>query len=213
MQHSQKSALRIEARLRRSQGAYRLLHAVEKLKNTGFKDPNSVQQSISRLVTQYPSQVAFTSGMDQKSFKDGEIKLSSPYKQNSAGDPITFLLAMLIADLVVLFDDLAGAQLANKKISCDATPGGKAVLLNKRFLGDQKWAAKGVIELISIRNAIVHNKAVWNEKALTELAAADINELPKAGTRLLVGIDDLFRYRRAVRTTLNLIKDLPAGES
>ena len=47
--------------------------------------------------------------MDEKSFKDGSIKLSSPYKQNSPDDPISFLLVMLIADLVVLFDDVAGS--------------------------------------------------------------------------------------------------------
>jgi hypothetical protein len=73
-------------------------------------------------------------------------------------------------------------------------------------------AAKGVIELISIRNAIVHNNSIWNEKTLELLAVANLVELPKTGTRLPLGIDDLFRCRRAVRTTLNLIKNLSAGE-
>jgi hypothetical protein len=214
MQQSQKPAPGFDVRLRRwSQSAYRLLHAAEKLRNTGFKDPNSVQQSISRLVARYPSQVGFTSGMHEKSFKEGSIKLSLPYKQNSPDDPISFLLAMLIADLVVLFDDVASTQLADKKISCDTAPGGKATLLKSRFQEEQKWAAKGVIELISIRNAIVHNNSIWNEKALAELVVADVSELPKAGSQLRLGIDDLFRYRRAVRTTLNLIKNLPAGGS
>ena len=85
--------------------------------------------------------------------------------------------------------------------------------MNSRFPDDQKWAAKGVIELISIRNAIVYNNSIWNERALEELAVAQIAELPKAGTQLRLGIDDLFRYRRADRTTLNLIKNLPAGGS
>ena len=115
---------------------------------------------------------------------------------------------MLIADLVVLFDEIAGAQLADKEIGCDTMPGGKANLLKSRFPDQRKWAARGVIELISIRNAIVRSNSVWTDKMIKELTLADVAKLPQIGTPLRLGIDDLFRYRRSVRTARNEIKKL-----
>ena len=209
MQHPHKPAPGIQARFKRwSQTAYGLLHAVERLKASDFKDASSAQQSISKLVQRFPSQTGFLSAVPQKSLKKDSIKVSLSDGKQSADEIANSLLCMLIADLVVLFDDIAGTQLADKGIACDTMPGGKADLLKSRFPDSRKWAARGVIELVSIRNAIVHNDSTWNDKALNLLSLADVIKLPQPGTPLRVGIDDLFRYRRAVRTALNEIKKL-----
>jgi hypothetical protein len=209
MTHSQKPVGGLDARLKRwSQSAYGLLHSVEKLKASNFKDASSVEQSISRLVQRLPSKVGFSSAISNKSIKKNSIKFSSKDGKESKNELINSLICMLVVDLVVLFDDIAGTQLAGKGIKCDETPGGKADLLKSRFPDSRKWAARGVIELVSIRNAIVHNDSSWNDKALNLLSLADVIELPQPGTQLRVGVDDLFRYRRAVRTALNEIKKL-----
>lgn len=209
MQHSQKPEPRIEARFKRwSQTAYGLLHAVEKLKASNFKDVSSAQQSISKLLERFPSQTGFLSAVPQKFLKKDSIKVSLSDGKKSVDEIVNSLLCMLIADLVVHFDEIAGTQLAGKGIACDAMPGGKANLLKKRLPDQRKWAARGVIELICIRNAIVHSNSIWNEKAVNDLALAEVAKLPEIGTRLRLGIDDFFRYRRAVRTALNEIKKL-----
>ena len=66
-------------------------------------------------------------------------------------------------------------------------PGGKADLLKSRLWTHRKWAARGVLELISIRNAIVRNNSIWNQKTIKELALANVAELPQAGTPLQRG--------------------------
>ncbi len=65
-----------------------------------------------------------------------------------------------------------------------------------------EWAYHGCLELIAIRNCMVHNESKWNERSIN-IVKPFIPIPPKDGEKISIGIPMVFRYRKAVRTLVN----------
>ena len=116
---------------------------------------------------------------------------------------------LLLISLIVVFDEVAADLLTLGGHAVPSMPGAKAKWLRSKLPADQQWAARGVTELIAIRNVLVHGKTGMDAVAIETLKEAGVAVLPALGDVIEPGVDDLFRYRRAVRTALNGIKQVP----
>ena len=68
---------------------------------------------------------------------------------------------------------------------------------------DREWARRGVLELNVIRNCFVHNDGRWSTRGLKDIGSFVTNLTAKDGDLVEVNYEDVFRYKRAVRTLLN----------
>ncbi|MBB4199661.1 hypothetical protein CCR94_07300 [Rhodoblastus sphagnicola] len=218
-----------------SQTAYGLLIAIQKLKRSKPNGDINVSEIIESIMNGQESRIGFKSAIKTKHIKRKSITYS--IKDGAAQKLFEDAVRLLVADLVVLFDDLSSEILAaNGFLNVPNDPGSKATFLlarlkekvekeetiirlkaknehiAKKETALKVWSAIGMIELIAIRNIIVHNKGVWNETAINLLAKSGVVTLPNIGSCVQFTMSDLLMYRRAVRTLLNKAMSLRPGD-
>ena len=80
----------------------------------------------------------------------------------------------------------------------------RARLLELNRLDPHEWALNGCHEARILRNAIIHSDGVWRQRAIDDFMQVFPSRTPPAiNSATKVNIDDLFAYRRAMRTVLN----------
>lgn len=113
------------------------------------------------------------------------------------------LLSLLLVDLAALTDELLTSIMTTKGKKPENFP----FLSNKAkavtCAAEQEWARRGVLELNIIRNCFVHNDGKWSSRGLKDIGAVVTNLAAKDGDPVTVNYEDVFRYKRAVRTLLN----------
>lgn len=113
------------------------------------------------------------------------------------------MLSLLLVDLAALTDELLSSIMAAK----GGDPTKYPFLSNKtkavRCAREQEWAQRGVLELNVIRNCFVHNEGKWNSRGLNDIGVVVAHVTAKLGDPVTVNYEDVFRYKRAVRTLLN----------
>lgn len=83
------------------------------------------------------------------------------------------------------------AQLSNR-LSVNAT------------LATHAWAVDGTHEARILRNVLVHAAGTWTQRAVDDFSRLfPAKTPPVVGTTASINVDDLFAYRRALRTVLN----------
>jgi hypothetical protein len=120
------------------------------------------------------------------------------------GEIVHRVVAMLIQDLVVIFDDMMADILTGKSINPEKYPQTKIDQLKPFVAANQVWAVQGCLELIAVRNVLIHNSGRWSAKSL-KIIASFVSPQPNIGDVLCVGFSMLFGYRKAVRTFLNQV--------
>ncbi|MNG07740.1 hypothetical protein D3C84_910560 [compost metagenome] len=113
------------------------------------------------------------------------------------------LLSLLLVDLAALTDELLTSIMTTKGKKLEDFP----FLSNKAkavtCATEQEWARRGVLELNVIRNCFVHNDGKWSSRGLKDIGAVVTNITAQDGDPVTVNYEDIFRYKRAVRTLLN----------
>jgi hypothetical protein len=112
------------------------------------------------------------------------------------------IVVMLLQDLVVIFDDMMTDILMGKSIRPGKYPQTKVRQLEPFVASNQRWAVEGCLEMIAVRNVLVHYGGKWNVESL-KIITPFVSPPPNSGDALSVGFSMLFRYRKAVRTFLN----------
>jgi hypothetical protein len=111
---------------------------------------------------------------------------------------------MLIQDLAVILDQMMDEALAQRKETAGNYPQSKIEKLKKGMDPRYHWAANGCFELIAARNVLTHAHGCWNPQSIA-IVKDFLTTPPAAGEKLEVGIQMLFRYRKAMRTMLNQV--------
>ena len=80
----------------------------------------------------------------------------------------------------------------------------RARLLELNRLDPHEWALNGSHEARILRNVIIHSDGIWRQRAIDDFMQVFPSRTPPAiNSATKVNIDDLFAYRRAMRTVLN----------
>lgn len=191
-----------------SHSRFGLLQALSIARASNLGDTGQLQGNIADLCSAVPSRLGFTSSVPARPLRTRSITIGSSRKEDLVDSATRSMITLLILGLVVVFDEIATSLMKQMGVSSKRMPGDKAYWLLKNLPPKTRWAARGVTELIGIRNALVHGRRSWTENALRLLDAAGVSPLPTIGSPLNPGVEDLFRYQRAVRTALNEIKKL-----
>jgi hypothetical protein len=189
-----------------SHGMYGLLQSLWLAKQNQLGDTKLIQSNIESLCIDVPSSLGFDSSVPLRNMKPNSIRIIEEDEENIIDIATRALINNLLVTLVVIFDEVCSSLIPANLASATRMPGQKALWLKQNVCNDKfLWAGQGVIELIAIRNALVHENGFWGEKQLNLLSQSGIadSDLPGIGTAVSPGVEDLFRYRRAVRTSLN----------
>jgi hypothetical protein len=120
----------------------------------------------------------------------------------------------LLLTLVSLMDEALDGILRGRGLKPGRYPTDKLAQLEKALpktlLSDNRWAFAGAREAIILRNVLVHSSGTWNAESIEQLRSL-VAKTPPQGKTLQISFGDLFRFKRAVRTTLNL--GLPSNRS
>lgn len=114
------------------------------------------------------------------------------------------IVAMLVNDLVVIFDGMMADILRGKNIKPANYPQSRVQQLKRYVANNHDWAVQGCLELIAVRNVLTHNGGHWNTSSLN-IIRPFVVPIPNVGDPLKIGFSMLFRYRKAVRTFLNQV--------
>ena len=138
-----------------------------------------------------------TSEFSAKDFSLNDEKVHNIVKQAKNG-----IINLLVIGLCDLLDEcLSGKiEMDSSKNLCKRI---EEVHLDKKY----EWSAKGVHELRIIRNCIVHNKCLFSKTAIQELKKyVDKDSNAIENKKVYLCFEDIFRFRRAVRTFINEAK-------
>jgi hypothetical protein len=185
--------------------AYGILRAIWIARSSRFEETGRLSQILAELCQQVPSDLGFVSNVSILALTPGSIRTDADTEKIIGERATQAAVNLLLINLVVVFDEIGGARLKKAGHTPPKMPGDKAKWLRENLPERDAWAAKGVTELVAIRNAIVHAQASWSGRAVKMLKLAGV-DAPPIGTPLRPGVDDLFRYKRAVRTALNSIR-------
>lgn len=187
-----------------TQTMYGLIHSVKLSSDINMGNINRINESINESLQWCTDAKQFSSNVEERNLNDQRIRMDDNDVEGISENLKKRLLELLIVDLASLTDELLCEILSiHGKL-----PEDYRYLRDKVKLvscsNDTKWAQKGVLELNALRNCIVHNEARWNDGAFNE-----INDLCNSGVLAQIGdpvalsYEDIFRYKRAVRTLLN----------
>lgn len=188
--------------VRWSQTAYGLVHAVKIASTLDLGNTNRIGSSITESFGWLPRKDQFDSNVEHRPYKNDDFRLDDDVKKVVSNLKIN-LLSLLLVDLAALTDELLSSILVAK----DKKPESLPYLTHKTkavvCAPEQEWARRGVLELNVIRNCYVHNEGKWSTRGLKDIAPLVTNLTPKAGDSVEINYEDIFRYKRAVRTLLN----------
>ena len=194
-----------EEMLKWSQTVYGVAHALHIAKSINFGNLNTVLESLRSAETWNSSTLGFESGLPVKEFAEGSIRLDGNSHDEVFARVSENIVRILFINLAVIADESLGyliEQLGAPDVN---------YLINKvewaKARIDQRahWAANGMLEMVAIRNALVHNDARWNNNSVAILKKAGIQEVD-SDIELSLSFGDLFRYRRALRTLIGELR-------
>ncbi|WP_407279218.1 hypothetical protein U5817_24860 [Aromatoleum evansii] len=167
---------------------------------------NRIGSSITESFGWFPRKDQFDSSVQHRPYKEDDFRLDDGDVQGVVSNLKSNLLSLLLVDLAALTDELLSSIMVAKGKNPEALP----YLSNKTkavaCAPEHEWARRGVLELNVIRNCFVHNDGKWGARGLKDIAPLVTNLTAKAGDSVEVNYEDLFRYKRAVRTLLNQVE-------
>ncbi|QKH38526.1 hypothetical protein FOC84_27770 [Achromobacter pestifer] len=193
----------IKALTRWSQTAYGLVHSVTISSKIDLGNINRIGSSITDAFGWLPRQDQFDSNVEHRPYKEDDFRLNDGDVSAVVLNLKANLLSLLLVDLAALTDELLSSIMQAKGKNPETYPYLRNKTRNVTCAPEQEWARRGVLELNVIRNCIVHNDGKWSDRGLKDIAPLVKNLVAKNGDRVEVNFEDVFRYKRAVRTLLN----------
>ena len=192
-----------QALTRWSQTAYGLVHSVTMSSRLDLGNINRIGNSITESFGWFPRKDQFDSSVEHRPYKEDDFRLEDGDVKNVVLNLKANLLSLLLVDLAALTDELLTSIMTTKGKKPENFP----FLSNKakavQCAVEQEWSRRGVLELNVIRNCFVHNDGKWSSRGLKDIGAVVTNLTAKEGDPVTINYEDVFRYKRAVRTLLN----------
>ena len=186
-----------------TQTAYGLVHSVTLSSRLDLGNINRIGCSITESFGWLSRKDQFVSNVEHRAYKDDDFHLEDGDVNQVVSNLKVNLLSLLIIDLAALTDEL----LTTIMVAHGEKPEGFPYLSNKTKLvacaPEQEWARRAVLELNVIRNCFIHNDGKWSSRCLNDIAPVVTNLIAKDGDPVEINYEDIFRYKRAVRTLLN----------
>lgn len=176
-----------------------MIHALSIAKGVQMGNMNRLGENVVAAFSWIPSNIGFISSVPTRAPESKSFSLSGKNEDDIFNRVARNSCELLFTDLVVLLDVYMEILLKNKKIEPKRFPSGRI----EQFIISAKydWAKRGVQEMVVIRNCLVHSAGNWSKGAADQIQSICGNR-PTVGDKVCVGFDDLFRYKRAVRTFL-----------
>lgn len=186
-----------------SQTVYGLVHAVTISSRLDLGNINRIGASVTDSFSWLPRQDQFDSNVEHRPYKEDNFRLEDGDVKNVVSNLRANLLSLLIVDLAALTDELLSTIMAAKGKKIEDFPFFSSKARAVTCAPEQEWARRGVLELNVIRNCFVHNDGKWNSRGLRDIGTIVQNLTAKEGDPVTINYEDVFRYKRAVRTLLN----------
>ncbi len=186
-----------------SQTAYGLIHSVDMSSRLDLGNINRIGTSIIASFDWFSRRSQFDSSVEHHSYKKDDFRLDDTEVEKLVVNLKANLLSNLLVSLSTLADELLSSIMVEKGKEPSKLPYLRSKTLKVTCTPDQEWARRGVLELNVIRNCFVHNDGKWSERGLQDIAPLVKNLVANDGEPLEVNFEDVFRYKRAVRTLLN----------
>lgn len=191
----------------RTQTLYAVIHALEIAKSIHFGNLEFIPESLENSREWIVPECSFTSCIPDAPKASKAPKIRTNPERDFARIAET-LVAMFIQDFVNHLDSLMTEVLLSRGLVAGKYPQSKveklAVGLEPKYL----WSTNGCLELIAVRNALVHNNGIWNKPSV-DIVKNIVSPIPKVGDPIKIGLPMLFKYRKAVRTFINESKKNP----
>lgn len=194
-----------QALSRWSQTAYGLVHSVKISSQLDLGNTNRIGSSVTESFGWLPRTDQFDSNVEHRLYSDADFRIDDGNVQTVVDNLKANLLSLLLVDLAALTDELLSSIMTTKGVQPDRDK--YSYLRNKAVAvkcdPKQGWAKLGVLELNVIRNCFVHNDGKWSNQGIKDIRALVANLTANEGDLVTVNYEDVFRYKRAVRTLLN----------
>ena len=188
---------------------YSLVHAVSIADKLQLGNTHTLEQSLRDAEKWTSPQLGFSPAADQRQLDSGSIEISQAQLpeilDTLRAGTFTALLVGTASVVEVILGDMiewdTGSRPTSLSRLLEAAEGTTGQLSSN---GALRWAFVSLHGFRVLRNCVVHAAAQWSNSAI-----ADLGRFTKvtatAGTPVIIGIDDILRYRRASRSLLNAV--------
>ena len=195
--------------LKWSQTVYGIAHSLHIADSVKLGNLTTLVTSLNAAEGWNRSDPGFTSSLPAKQFKDGSINLDGKDYNEIFQNLSENIVRILFVNLAVLADECLGQLISNAGVQPPNYLTSKVEWAKSRIDAKYDWAANGMLELCALRNALVHNGGRLNDSTVAILESAGVTDAT-SGHEVSLSFGDLFRYRRALRTTIGELQKLQA---
>jgi hypothetical protein len=178
---------------------YVLVHSISITKSIRLGNTKYLEDSINDSFKWKLSSIGINSNVPIQSFRKGSVKFNDDDENVLINGMVENVADFLFINLITILDEEVKQASANKGFRVKPYLSGniKYFTINPKY----KWALDGVLEAYEIRNCLIHNSGKWSQKSIDKLKKI-VNPLPVLNSKIEIGYQDLFRYKRAVRTII-----------
>jgi hypothetical protein len=188
---------------------YSLVHAVAIAEKLQLGNTTTLEQSFRDAERWTLPQLGFSSAADQRPLDPGSIEVAPSQLPEILETLKVGTLTALLVGTTSVVEVILGDILEK---GGGSRPNGLSKLLEAAekatpqlaSAGQLRWAMIAMHELRVLRNCVVHAGAQWSASAIDDLHRFT-NVTAPPGTPVVIGIDDILRYRRASRSVLNAV--------
>ena len=182
-----------------SQSLYGAIVALEALNSNthNLVDTSALYNSISRALAEN-SNLGFNSGISRRNLRRDSIRLNGENETQVFELTSQCLINIYFIHLVTIFEATICEKFSLK--TGELKKSINALQVDSKY----EWAKKAVHQMRCIRNILIHSNGKWNQNTLQEMQMYVSSPITiTAGSKVSLCFEDLFRYRRAVRTFVN----------
>lgn len=198
--------------LRWTHVTYGLIQSVSLADKLDGGNLETIQRAVADATSWSTSSIGFTSELARRGEpQQGSIKVDGATGVAVVDTTKSSVASLLLVGTLSVTETLLSEIMIQKRIVKKAPPNFSAALesLRERLaktsdLVKYEWAINCAHEARILRNVIVHAEGTWAQRALEDFRRFFPAKIgPAAGTKASINVDDLFAYRRAMRTVLN----------
>lgn len=190
-----------------SQTVYGVGHALHVANSIKFGNLDTIVDSMQAAENWNSSLLGFASILPAKEFTPGSIKLDGVSHEEIFGRVSESIVRVLFVNLVVLTDEVMGYLIGLTGANVPEPVFSKVEWAKAHINHGFEWATSGLLEMVAIRNALVHNGGRWNGPSIEQLKLAGVAVVDST-VDISLSFGDLFRYRRALRTVVGELRKL-----
>lgn len=191
---------------------YGLIQSVSLADKLDGGNPETIQRAVAEATSWSASAIGFVSEVERKGEpQQGAIRVDVPTAAAVVETTKSSLASLLLVGTLSVTETLL-IEILRQKMPVGAEPstfsgaldGLRSLLKERGGLAANDRAIAGAHEARILRNVMVHAAGTWGQRAVAEFTRyLPAKAGPKVGSAASINVDDLFAYRRALRTVLN----------